>query len=188
MSYNPKTDALLALAISFETGDTSEAIEAVQTAEQNRARKSLMLPKIMTPNQETFEALGFTFKDVGDNVLFKATLPTGWTLKAECGYWTDIFDEKGRKRGNSFYKGAFYDRNGQMSLSTRFHIESSPADKKHWMGPFTIFVQDADGSVVFSAGKCRYFETDEYYQLIDEAKQYLHENYPDWENPTKYWD
>lgn len=34
-----------------------------------------LLPKIMRPNQNVYEALGFMFEDIHDNVLVQALLP-----------------------------------------------------------------------------------------------------------------
>lgn len=189
MSYDPMLEGMLAMAIGMSTGSASEGLETVQNEEQNRARVGCRLPIKMKPSKETFEALGFTFEDIGDDVLCKAALPDGWKLKADGGgYWTYLIDEKGRKRGSYFYKGAFYDRSGYMNLSQRFYATYDAADPENWEGPFTVLVKDADDTIIFTAGKCAKVHTDEYKKLMDKATDYLKTNYPDWEDPTKYWD
>jgi len=188
MSYDSMLEGMLAMAIGMSTGSASEGLEAVQNAEQNRARSNCRLPKKMNPSKEAFESLGFTFEDIGDDVLYKATLPDGWELNSDDGYWTYLIDEKGRERGSYFYKGAFYDRSGHMNLSQRFHATYDAADPETWKGPYTISVKDADDSIIFTAGKCERTHSAEYEKLMEQAKDYLRTNYPEWEDPTKYWD
>lgn len=187
MSYDPMSEAMLAMAIGMNTGSASEGLETVQNAEQDRARSSCQLPRKMYPSKEVFEAFGFTFKDIDDPILYQASLPEGWLLKKENGYWTNLIDEKGRKRGNFFYKGAFYDRNGSMKLFQRFSIKEEATIPEKWEGPYIISVKDSDGNTIFTAGKCDKLFSDEYNKLIDQAKEFLHTNYPNWEDPTKYW-
>jgi hypothetical protein len=188
MSYDPKLEGMLALAIAMGTGSASEGLEATQNAEQNRARSLCRLPKDMRPSREAFEALGFKFEDIGDDVLCQATLPEGWTLKSDGGYWTYLIDEKGRERGSYFYKGAFYDRSGHMVLKQRFHISTQNIDPENWDSPIRITVVDFDGTVLFDAGQCEKDYSDESKELKQQARGYLSSNYPEWEDETKYWD
>lgn len=189
MSYDPILEGVKAMAIGMCTGSASEGIETVETAEQNRAQAECNLPIRMIPSKEAFEALGFIFEDIDDDILCKATLPKGWKLKAsENEYGTDLIDEKGRKRGSSFYKGAFYDRNGHMNLSQRFNIAYNATNPEKWEGPYTVLVKDADGTILFTAGKYEKIYSDEYCALMDQAEEYLRTNYPEWKDPTKYWD
>ena len=187
MSYDSLMDGKLAMAIAMSTGNASEGLETVQNAEQNRARSACRLPKDMRPSKEAFESLKFTFKDIGDDVLYQATLPDGWTLKSDGGYWTYLIDEKGRERGNYFYKGAFWDRSGHMNLHTRFRVcheyISDDCDS-----PIKICAKDADGTVIFDAGQCKEYYADGYEDKMKKATEYLDTNYPDWNDPTKYWD
>ncbi len=47
----------------------------------------------------------------GDELFINVEAPEGWELKAtEHSMWSDIVDDKGEKRGQVFYKAAFYDR------------------------------------------------------------------------------
>lgn len=188
MSYDPMLEGMLAMAIGMSTGNASEGLEAVQNAEQNRARSACRLPRDMRPSKEAFESLGFTFEDIGDDVLYQATLPDGWTLKSDGGYWTYLIDEKGRERGSYFYKGAFYDRSGHMNLSQRFHATYENIDPEDWDSPIKVHVKDADGTIIFDAGQCEKAYSDEYDKLMRTATEYLATNYPDWKDPTKYWD
>ena len=188
MSYDAMLEGLLAMAIGMSTGNASEGLEAVQNAEQNRARSACRLPRDMNPSQETFEAIGFKFEDIGDDVLFQATLPEGWTLESDGGYWTYLIDEKGNKRGSYFYKGAFYDRNGHMNLTQRFHATYEHIDSEDWKSPVKVLVKDVDDTILFEAGECDKAYSDEYDVLMSKARDYLNTNYPGWEDASKYWD
>ena len=187
MSYDSLMDGMLAMAIAMSTGNASEGLEAVKNAEQNRARSACRLPKDMSPSKEDFESLGFTFKDIGDDVLYQATLPDGWTLKSD-GYWTYLIDEKGRERGSYFYKGAFWDRSGHMNLHTRFRVCEGHTNSDDCDSPIKIYAKDADGTVIFDAGQCKEYYADGYEDKIKKAVEYLDTNYPEWNDPTKYWD
>ena len=85
MSYDSKLEGMLALAIAMASGNASEGLETVQNTEQSRVRNSSRLPRDMRPSQAAFEALGFTFTDIGDSVLFEATLPEGWSTQETPG-------------------------------------------------------------------------------------------------------
>ena len=103
MSYDSKLEGMLALAIAMASGNASEGLETVQNTEQSRVRNSSRLPRDMRPSQAAFEALGFTFTDIGDSVLFEATLPEGWSTQETPGssiLWENLVDDKGRVRGN----------------------------------------------------------------------------------------
>ena len=51
MSYDSMLEGMLAMAIGMSTGNASEGLEAVQNAEQNRARSACKLPRDMRPNK-----------------------------------------------------------------------------------------------------------------------------------------
>lgn len=62
MSYNSKLASILAMVLGIGTGNASEGLEAVENAEQNRARSLCYLPKNMTPNKEDFESIDSPLK------------------------------------------------------------------------------------------------------------------------------
>ena len=191
MSYDAQLEGMMALAIAMASGNTSEVLETVQNAEQSRVRNSSRLPRNMRPSQAAFEALGFTFTDTGDDVLFEATLPEGWSTQETPGssiLWENLVDDKGRVRGNYCYKGAFYDRYGHMSLFCRYHSAYQHTDPDNYDSPINVVVTDADGSVIFNAGQCKETDSEEYDKLVAKAEEYLKTNYPEWKDVTKYWD
>lgn len=191
MSYDSQLEGMLAVASAMGSDNASEGVETVQNDEQSRVRNSSRLPRDMRPSQAAFEALGFTFTDIGDSVLFEATLPEGWSTQEDPGssiLWENLVDDKGRVRGKYCYKGACYDRYGRMSLSCRYHLTYQNTDPDNYDSPINVVVTDADGSVIFNAGQCKEAYSEEYEKLVAKAEEYLKSNYPDWKDVTKYWD
>lgn len=163
----------------------------MSNVEQNQANNPLMVPKKMSPNKEVFESVGFTFEDVGDNDCYQATLPVGWKSYSESEFGgTTLLDEKGRERGFFFYKTLPYESdNGILKLCTRFEVNWNFINPENWNGPVEVLVVDyVEDTVVFNAGQCDELESKEYNQLHEKASEFLNNNYPDWENPLKYWD
>lgn len=143
MSYDSQLEGMLALAIAMGSGNASEGLKTVQSAEQSRVRNSSRLPRDMRPSQAAFEALGFTFTDIGDDVLFEAILPECWSTQETPGssiLWENLVDDKGRVRGNYCYKGVFYDRYGHMSLSGRYHLTYQHTDPDNYDSPINVVV------------------------------------------------
>lgn len=116
MNYDPHRDQQLLFAIAMSTGSVDEGLDAIEKMNHAQARNDSRVPRNMKPSREAFEALGFEFTEIDDNVLIKAKLPEGWTIQAIDGYWSEICDETGKRRATYFYKSAFYDRNGHMVL------------------------------------------------------------------------
>ena len=85
MSYDSQLEGMLAVASAMGSDNASEGVETVQNDEQSRVRNSSRLPRDMRPSQAAFEALGFTFTDIGESVLFEATLPEGWSTQEDPG-------------------------------------------------------------------------------------------------------
>lgn len=58
-----------------------------------------------------------------DKVLESAILPEGWRMvPTDHGYYTDMVDDKGRRRASCFYKAAFYDRDAFVGTCTRYNV------------------------------------------------------------------
>jgi hypothetical protein len=78
--------------------------------------------------REALEAAGVKFGAAvkGDPMFTYVELPAGWK-KRSTGHamWSDLVDDKGRKRASIFYKAAFYDRSAHGSALPRYHNDSS---------------------------------------------------------------
>ena len=160
---------------------------------KSEARKSCALPRKMTPSKEVFKKLGFVFNDIGDEILLDAKLPEGWTtelIPSSTVLYEKLIDEKGRERGEYYYKGDPCDRSGWMRLHSRYNVVYLYFDPTYWCSnTIKIFVSDsANSSVVFTAGRCIDEYSEKFDKLVKKAEMYLESTYPDWKDVTKYWD
>lgn len=151
--------------------------------------------KMGQDDRMVLEKAGVVFGDpvAGDDMFTYVTLPAGWQKVATShSMWSDLVDEKGRKRASIFYKAAFYDRDAFLRTECRFGIgmDYDRSDK----GVIVKFVTDGD-TKVFTTSEHPY--TGEQYRedykvqdraATDEVDAWLEENYPNWEDASAYWD
>ncbi len=155
------------------------------------------LPKEMlhSCSREKLERMGIKFGDDVDDIFVAAQLPDGWTKKAtNHSMWSELLDEKGRRRADIFFKAAFYDRKAHISLCIRFSVSvyepcsanGDPMDDctaTHRKG----VVKDGD-TVIHTVGICEFRD----YQAADELERqgylWLNEHYPEWRDQMAYWD
>ncbi len=111
--------------------------------------------------------------------------------------WSDLLDDKGRKRGSIFYKAAFYDRKAHLSLDRRYH--STPEYLNDDLTPFNwgsgkepakrwFCVKDsANGETVFHTEPWpdRDYTTGE--QRGAQAVAWLKEHFPQHDDVLAYW-
>lgn len=142
--------------------------------------------------KQILKNVGFKFFEVvEDDPIFQyVKLPEGWR-KEQGGdsRWTKLIDNKGRVRANIFYKAAFYDRSAHLSLSRRFNV-SYNYDRVDAEDVATADVTDC-GEVIYSTDPIQLSDKERYTaseKARAMAKSWLHEHYPDWENPGAYWD
>lgn len=159
----------------------------MEVTTETRKRVSCYVPKNMTPTMEEYEGLGFTFKKADNSAEYLATLPEGWTVSGH-GYWKNIIDEKGRTRGRFFYNPIDDVKKGEMTLTPRYYIGSEKIFPRVIKSAIRIVVNDANGSTIVTIGQCNMLYSGEYNKLVSTATDFLNQNFPGWENPTKYWD
>jgi len=152
--------------------------------------------------KEILEEMGIIFGDNvdGDAGLFvNVQLPEGWSKRAtDHSMWTDLLDERGRKRAGIFYKAAFYDRSAHIILECRYSIgcyvncdadgiESEDYNSTH----VKTVVRDCE-EIICEVGIRESAYSNESSLLRDEhVKQagiWLGKNFPFWENKLAYWD
>ena len=195
MSNRDELDALMMLARAM-SGEAN-VLEHMEAEGQQKAVKYTMVAKRMRPNREVWEKLGFTFSDIpGDDVLCKAELPEGWYLEATShSMWSNIIDEQERTRGSMFYKAAFYDRDANMSLSSRYDVCSDYIDDNYTK--IEVYFGNENEKLFVAGQVCtprdasrelRIANYREEERLRELAKKFAEENYPDWQDVTAYWD
>lgn len=175
-------------------------IEAQELEGQRLLSNISILPKHVTGRAtwEQLEQLGIVRLGDYDNLFYKVQLPIGWRVQpTEHNMWSDLLDEQGRKRGNIFYKPAFYDCWADMNLYCRYcavwdweYTDNHKIlrgcvmdqDTSIWFtDEFVLEPQDDDGE-----DKLRnFFDTRE--RLYQQALAWLNEHKPDHLNPLAYW-
>ncbi len=179
-------------AENFIAAITPGGIEAQEARGQQSFVQSETLPTDMRDARPVLEAAGVKFIGPvdGDPLFQKVQLPSGWKKEAtDHSMWSELVDDKGRKRAAIFYKAAFYDRSAHLSLNRRYNI-STDYDRLEKRKEIVIQVKDGD-TVIFSTNMVpepaeRRWEVTDAQTTI--AKEWLEEHYPDFANPAAYWD
>lgn len=160
-------------------------IEASEARGQSQLVRSEVLPAdCRGASRQALEAAGVVFGAPveGDLLFVHATLPAGWQKRATGhAMWSDLLDERGRKRAGIFYKAAFYDRKAHMHVNTRYVVECEYPENGDYK-THKAHVVDG-GNKIFSTD----WMTDEGEKARDLAKAWLDEKRPGWENPAMYW-
>lgn len=175
-------------------GGNPAAIEAQEQRGQAEIVNAEVLPTDgLIKDRAVWEAMGIKIGDTvdGDPLFTHVELPAGWKKqRTDHHMWSDLVDDKGRKRGGIGYKAAFYDRWASIHPERRFRIERDYNIKD----AIALHVED-NGATVYTA---RQFEFDASRWTSREAAersahamcaQWLTEQgYPDWQNPAAYWE
>ncbi|MCG7932330.1 MAG: hypothetical protein N0E44_20105 [Candidatus Thiodiazotropha lotti] len=172
---------------NLRVATTPGGIEAQEAQGQKDFATSQTLPKDC-PRVE-LEKLGFVFGDDADDLFVNVVFPEGWAIRpTDHAMHSDLLDNKGRKRAAIFYKAAFYDRNADLSLTSRFSFG------------LDYGLEDAVQCVIFDCGKevrrtekveCERY-SGEYWAasklLKEAAMEWLNNEYPEWQDALAYWD
>jgi hypothetical protein len=153
-----------------------------ERAGQRELVNSSVLPVEMSPSREAFERLGFRFGEQvdGDPLFIHVELPAGWTRAGtDHAMWSDVVDQKGRRRVAVFYKAAFYDRRANMSLQRRYDLRNVDNDVGEW-----TWLQLVDGAIGEDVGPR--WTKDEWHD--GEIGRWLDAERPDHKDPVKAWE
>lgn len=126
-------------------GRNPDGIEAQEAAGQRAVCNSSRLP-VEGSEHPAWAEIGITFGEPDSDGLFRpASLPDGWRIApTDHNMWSDLLDNRGRRRAEIFYKAAFYDRRAFVRLNTRYSVTYGDGDDRE------IVVRDCD-RVIFSA-------------------------------------
>ena len=181
---------------NFRVASAPGGIERQEAEGQRSFVTSETLPKECNYcKREQLEAMGIVFGDDVDDLFVSCKLPNGWKkVPTDHSMWSDLLDDKGRKRATIFYKAAFYDRSATISINPRFSCGREPEDRyktniwyeERRAGNWRGVVKDGD-KIIFQTEPIKgpTFEQDD--QLYKEAEGWLIKKYPDWRNPLSYW-
>ena len=122
--------------------------------------------------------------------------------------YSDLVDDRGRKRAGIFYKTAFYDRNAHISLAARYHSGTQSVGGHHTGASidercYEGFLKDGK-EIIFrtspteSEPKISYDDNElrkKWLKWVDardakrsEAEAWLQAKFPDYREPLAYWD
>jgi hypothetical protein len=142
------------------------------------------------------EKHGFKFESIKpvEEIFMACALPEGWTKKAtDHSMWSDLLDEKGRKRAGIFYKAAFYDRSAHMHFNQFYNISDEPLGgwEKHdsnKSAKWITCVRNGNGEILNKAVETR--EVGDYDSPIvakEKCEKWLKKTYPKYEDVFEYW-
>lgn len=134
----------------------------------------------------------------GDPMFQYVNLPKGWKKKPTShSMWSELVDDKGRKRASIFYKAAFYDRKASISLCRRYTYDQDYGEA-YDVGQLVVYVKDGSSiiftttvrDIVYREGGAKDYDVYDKIQkeAYTEAKNWLNVNFPDWEKYDAYWD
>lgn len=204
--HNPNADlkvtACTLLAASMGGGGIGRAIEESERAGQASLVNSDTLPTRFS-GREALEAAGVKFgaEVAGDSMFTYVELPAGWKKqRTDHAMWSDLVDDKGRKRAIIFYKAAFYDRSAHGSVLARLNVASYYNEDHETIAVARV---EDQGAVLFESERLEMkTDADRYGSRWDapvkvqskreiahaQCVAWLDQNYPDWKNPAAYWD
>jgi len=173
-------------------------IERQEKIGQSRLVNSEELPKnFLYCTKEQFEKIGVVFGEQSDDLFINTELPEGWKkVPTDHSMWSKLVDDKGRERAMIFYKAAFYDRDAHITMTNKLRLEVAPED--HYKSNIN-YEDRRDGKwrgEVYDAGKL-IWKTNYLFgknkpnikdKLREKTIKWLNKNYPNWEDPTAYWE
>lgn len=161
-----KEDPMLKLLVAM--GENGKGIEAQEAQGQRELVSSAQLPSkmgIRDDAKDFYEKVGIKVIGLteGDEMFYDVELPEGWEKRStDHSMWSELIDDKGRKRAGIFYKAAFYDRDAFISPEKKI---TSAVDRIGFINgnydrdengrayskstPFCGVVKDYDGTFLF---------------------------------------
>ena len=163
--------------------------ERVKIAKENK-RKFAM---------DQYAKMGIIVVKEIDDYLCEVQLPDGWKIERVDSLWSDIFDNKGRKRISYFYKGAIWDMDAFSNFLCRYSISILPFDnylsdatyEERKFKPWSVYLTDC-GEIVKKLHEITPTTDKEYYEVDNKLNfiglDYLNKHYPDHDDINAYWD
>lgn len=174
---------------------TPGGIERQEAAGQAKLVKSAdRLPTAVnypydTTISEVSEKLGIQLGSIIDDVFIEATFPKGWHIKPTEHYmWSNLIDDRGRKRASIFYKAAFYDVSAHINFECRYFINGYATREDGGVKLRGCQVVDrSTEKVLWSSDFVGERDYDSQDKNSAEARKWLNENFPQRDDPFAYW-
>jgi hypothetical protein len=174
---------------------TPGGIERQEAAGQAKLVKSAdRLPTAVnypydTTISEVSEKLGIQLGSIIDDVFIEATFPKGWHIKPTEHYmWSNLIDDRGRKRASIFYKAAFYDVSAHINFECRYDINGYATREDGGVKLRGCQVVDrSTEKVLWSSDFVGERDYDSQDKNSAEARKWLNENFPQRDDPFAYW-
>lgn len=189
---------LLARAMGGESTDT--IIRDQEKRGQMDLVNSETLPRFLSYKKESapmLQKMGIVVLEPIDDLFYAVQLPSGWKkVPTNHSMWSDLIDEKGRKRAAIFYKAAFYDRRAEIGITRRynFHVQPVGGYRDDWnyeKDPRECVVTDND-TVIWKSDPITPTEILPSYKISEKLEPlglaWLNEHYPEWQDEFAYWD
>jgi hypothetical protein len=202
MKFNSKNPAAVSAAArgdfeNFLVAATPGGIERQEAMGQAALVGTLgILPKDCP--RADLEKLGFKFGKDADDLFVNVEFPSGWSKKAsDHSMWSELLDDKGRKRAGIFYKAAFYDRSAHMQLERRYIVNNeylnATGEKHDWKSEQEpakrrVIVEDrSDNKALYQSESFdrRDYACEENLRRV--AVAWMSEHFPQHEDVTAYW-
>jgi hypothetical protein len=193
---NTRTQDPMITMLEMMAGGGPRAIEAQEARGPRELVAAEVLPTEGTTRpteRTTWESMGIVISDPvkGDDLFTNVALPTGWKKqRTSHSMWSNLVDDKGRKRASIFYKAAFYDRDAFIRPVARFSIERD-YDRDDVI---VMCVKDCD-NIVYRTDPCAFDKGDwKSREALEDAAHakcrawLVDRGYPDFTNVVMYWD
>lgn len=186
---------MLGVLITGNPAGGAGAIERMEAAGQQQLAASSQLPTDgLADVAKAIPALRVIGLSDGDPLFSDVVLPEGWRIQpTDHSMWSELRDEKDRKRASVGYKAAYYDRWARISIVPRFNIEFDYGSP-NYLRESAYIVTDCGKQVwrsrVEPKPEREGWEAREAREgvLRAEAAAWLEQRYPNWQDAGAYWD
>lgn len=149
--------------------------------------------------KQQYEKMGIRIADEYDDLFWNVELPVGWRIEAtDHSMWNELYDSKGRKRANFFYKAVFYDREAFINFDTRFklsvdHVADTSEAYDIWANSDYQGTVEDGNTVIYRTNRISptgdLFHDEKIQKaLMHDLEVWMNSNYPDYEDIHAYWD
>ena len=162
------------------------------TLTEGKVRHILTLPKNRTcikVEKDILESIGFKIEDIENGLYLRIILPEEWQFipiaEKKPSYFFYIVDKENRKRLALVYIDS--DSIYNLHILLRYSTFNKPiGDEGIYTGLYVV--DNLNGTELYYAGYYKKILSYTFDHLYRKAENYLNEHYPDWGDPTKYWD